>query len=202
MTAWCILFLITVCCRKLDLIVGGFARNSMVAKYFLTSISYIQDDLTWCVRRAETLPVFLNIFRLTDLYVWFSYFGLIFLTGILLFIYVKFDPHIMHLNKNIYYMILLIAAPASGGFAVNRRMLPHRSLFRLYMVIILLASYVGLVTWSSFLSVTMLHTYRLDQVADIDELIEQNFDLSSSPASYTIIYDQKKVMISFNFFFY
>lgn len=188
-------------CRKLDLIVGAFAQNSMVAKYFRTSISYLQDDLTWCVRRAETLPIFLNIFRLTDIYVWFSYSGLIVLCGIFLFIYIKTDPHIVHLNKNIYYMILLVAAPASAGFAINRRIMPHRPLFRIFFVVIVLASYVGLVTWSSFLSVTMLHTFRLDQVADIDGLIEQNFDLSSSPATYTIIYDQKKVTI-FLFFIY
>lgn len=52
---------------------------------------------------------------------------------------------------------------------------------------------MGLVTFSCFLSVTALHTYRLVQVADVDQLLEQGFDLSSSPASYTIILGQKKV---------
>lgn len=180
--------------RKIDIIIGGFAQNSRAAKYVSPSISYIQDDLTWCVHQADVLPPYLNIFRLTDSTVWFLYAGLIILTGILLFVYSKTDPQIIHHNKNIYYMILLVAAPASAGFAINRRVMPHKTLFRIFLILILLASYVGLVTWSSFLIVTTLHTYRLAQVADVDQLFEQKFHLGSSPASYTIIFDQEKVM--------
>lgn len=179
---------------------GGLVQNSRAAKYFSKSISYIQDDLTWCVHRADILPAYLNIFRLADLSSCLIYAVLVASSGILLFVYSKTDPQIIHINKNIYYMVLLAALPASGGFAVNRGVLPHRTIFRICFCLILLASFVGLVIFSCFLSSTALHTYRLVQVADVDQLLEQEFDLSSSPASYTIIMDQKKVKKSVDIF--
>lgn len=168
----------------------------MPTKYFPTTISYVQDDLTWCVRRADLLPPYLNIFRLTDLTVWCLYALLVILTGIMLFVLSKTDPQINHRNKNIYYMILLIAAPASAGFTINRRLMPGAVLYRIYIILIVLASYVGLVTWSSFLTLTTLRTYRLDQVTNIEGLLDQKFDLSSTRATYTIICEQKKVIES------
>lgn len=111
---------------------GGFVQNSRAASFFSRSISYVQDDLTWCVRRADILPAYLNIFRLADFSVLLSYGALIASAGILLFVYSKTDPYIIHSNKNIYYMLLLTAVPASGGFTVSRRILPHRPLFRIF----------------------------------------------------------------------
>lgn len=172
---------------------GGLIQNSEAANNFPKSIPYIQDDLTWCVRRAEVLPAYLNIFRLTDSTALVSYITFVIWIGVLLFVYSKTDPQIIHSNKNIYYMVLLAALPASGGFIINRSLLPRRSLFPIFSCLVLLAGSVGLVTISSFLSTTSLHRYRLVQVGDVDQLLEQEFDLSSSPASYTIIMEQKKV---------
>lgn len=176
------------------MIIGGFARNSLMTKSLRTSVTYFQDDLTWCVHRADALPEYLNIFRVSELRVWLLFSVVLWLGGIVLYALSRSDRSINHRHKNIYYMVVLTMFPISIASCVNTRFKPSRTVLRLFYGLCLFCGIVSMSMWSSFLLKTTLHTFRTDQISSVDQLLYKQFDFSTSPAFYQIIFEQEKVI--------
>lgn len=176
------------------MIIGGFAHDSLITKSFLTSVTYVQDDLTWCVHRADVLPEYLNIFRVSELRVWLLFFVVLCLGGIILYAFSRSDRSINHRHKNIYYMVVVTLFPMSIASSVNTRFKPSRTVLRLFYGLCLFCGILSMSMWSSFLLKTTLHTFRSAQISSVDQLLYKRFDFSTSPAFYQVIFDQEKVI--------
>lgn len=95
-------------------------------------------------------------------------------------------------------MIWLILVPITFGMTVSARFNPKKTSFRLFFGLLMFVGIIGVSTWNSFLLKKTLHTYHSAQVSSVDQLFRQQFKLSSSPASYSAIFEQEKVLL-FNF---
>lgn len=90
-------------------------------------------------------------------------------------------------------MIWLILVPITIGMTVSARFKPKKTSFRLFFGLCLLLGIIGVSTWNSFMLKNTLHTYHSAQVSRVDQLFRQQFKLSTSPASYSVIFEQEKV---------
>lgn len=148
--------------------IGGFSQNNRIARYFSTSITYVQDDLTWCVHRADALPEYLNIFRAYDAKVWLLLLTVIIVSSFMMILFSRSDRLFNGRNRNIHYMIWLILVPITLGMAVDARFKPKKTSFRFFFGILMVFGIIGVSTWSSFLLKTTLHTHRTAQVFGVD----------------------------------
>jgi hypothetical protein len=48
--------------RTADVMLGGLSENRVSHKILGSSIPYFQDDLTWCVKKSDFAPTWLNVF--------------------------------------------------------------------------------------------------------------------------------------------
>lgn len=164
-------------------------------QHYALSIPYIQDDVTWCVSAAKALPVFLNIYRNCDYIIWCLFIISIIVDGYILYMLSRNDDESKHKNQNIYFMVLLVAIPAVVGIGMNSKFIPKKFTFRTFYGCLLFCGVVGMIFWCSVSLTRALYIYREIQVDRVDQLIERNYELASSPATFSKIFMQQKVIL-------
>lgn len=98
------------------MLIGGLSVSLINSNNLIMSLPYDQDDLRWCVRKAELYPAFLNMFFILSPLAWFLLILMIFLVGTNAYIYITLDEKYKCRNyRDWHYVILLIISPTFLG---------------------------------------------------------------------------------------
>lgn len=120
-------------CSKYDLIIGGIHSGIFNSTKFIRSATYIQDDITWCVRRAEALARWKNIFYIIEDATTYTLCIVLFVLGILtVFFLTTFEEKPLDI-----FRCGLISFQCIIGLTTlfNPKLFIHRLLFAQYMFI-------------------------------------------------------------------
>lgn len=93
---------------------------------------YYQDRLMWCTQKARHFPLSLNIwFVMTPTVLLILIFGIGYVSGFVLYIFVQFDLEYQHRNqRDWHYTTWLIMLPAVCG--LNQRFHPKYTVLRIF----------------------------------------------------------------------
>lgn len=154
---------------------GKFKHKSLTY-----SIPYFMNDLTWCVKKPENLPVYLYIFFVLSPKVWlFATIMNVFGSAFIIYMMAPFDSQ----NTNRHHMdfwktLLVIVFPTI--FFTPCKFNPTYKPFRIFHGILLIATFF----WSQ---IVFVYIYRFisapiasAQMDTINELIKNNFQLMGS----------------------
>lgn len=125
-----------------DLFIGGFTRNTDTAKTWSFSISYHQDDLTWCIQRVPPISVWQNIWYIAKPYMWVLIISIGCINAVLLYLLMPYDKeYFKRTKRDLPYILLYISLPATIGLSTNYH--PRHQLIRVFHFFFLIFGFVG-----------------------------------------------------------
>lgn len=151
--------------------IGGLDENPITRKNLSSSIPYYQDDLTWCVGKAELASLWLNVFAIFSLATWISAIALIFLIAYILYIFSQFEGI---QSKNMSWSILIalsMCLNTPGQFH------PKWLFLRLYFVAVFIYGMHFNAAYQSFLISVLTRPRFNPQVNTLTSAIRENFEL-------------------------
>lgn len=174
---------------------GGLPQYSSDPKCFNSSISYYQDDYTWCVQRAKFLPLVISVVRIATPTVWLLVVGLGYVNGLILYFFVQFDPKPQNRKLDLHYTTYLISLPAWIGF--SQRFMPKHCPLRIYYIITVVYGMILFAFCLTFLLEYGEKKIRSYQVHEIRELIDMNFRFTGT--GLVLDYMRKQQLVGFAF---
>lgn len=178
--------------HKIDILAGGLFPNSKPFGHFISSRIYYQDDLIWCVQKANNFPIFLGVFLAATPTVWvILIFGIGYVSGLLLYMLIQFDLKYKHHNqRDWHYTTLLIALPAVIG--LSPRYHPTYGPLRIFYAFLLL---MNIFVWQIIIFFGVRFTKwpaQRHQISTIAEIIDGEFRLAGSTQVLALIsYDER-----------
>lgn len=154
------------------MIIGGIQPDHFHLKTFIKTASYIQDDLTWCVQRANAVPRWMNVFFIPKDF-------LIYIIGAIAFIFVILGAYLLTTFEDRAYDFILISFMSIQvvlGLAtvLDPKKWMFRLLFTKFMFIAFWIVQIFNAYWMTYVS-RVLYEKQIDT---IDELIHENFHLA------------------------
>lgn len=114
----------------MDILAGGLLPHSNASDR-ITSISYYDNDLTWCVQKSSVLPMIFQFFMVLDKEVWFVLmFGYGIGSVLVLFVMIPFDMKYKRRNQTDFHYLSSI--PLRTFFGWNPRFTPMSCSIRLF----------------------------------------------------------------------
>lgn len=165
---------------RFDIIIGGLYPYPIDYGLFEKSITYHQDELIWCVQRAQIIPKLLNSLQIFSVEVWIlntvcSYF---LCTG-LLYLLIQFDHEYERKNLlDINYALFLIVVPTHIG--QYPRFFPKKRYIRFFFAFILLIPQIFHAMHGAFIYRYMKVDFFYHQVSTVDEILNNEFRLTGS----------------------
>lgn len=152
-----------------------------------------QDDITWCVSRSKPIPVYFNLYKVFD--------KVIIILMVLLFIsfciafytFWDFDREKNYRYRNMSYIVLLIAMPIFIGFNANQNFRATRHKTRALYALISFYGFLHSIIYSSFILSLSATTFRAEQLSNVNELIQNGFQMRCTPTVFGMILEQTKV---------
>lgn len=165
-----------------------------LTNYFSTSISYYNDDLTWCISRAKPFPVWLNMWRVGSLICWILGFLIVYLNGTVVFFLLKYEKdHQGFMKKDLHYTILQMALPTFTGTAQNMSYRPKSIILMIYIGIMLSTGILISIAWNCFLVKALSHPFQGTQINTISQIINDDFRFVGEQLAHTKIVQQPLV---------
>lgn len=160
------------------------------------TLSYIQDDQTWCVRKAAPHDTWQNIFALFTVGIWFL---MIFLTAVLaIFLYflLQFNK-IPQMRKNFSYAWLI----SFGSFVnVSTTFSPRTSSIRILFIFALVYGIIFSAIFSSSLISVLTRPRQSFQVYSVGTAFKNGFRFSTGNVALShVIASQDEVCINYRF---
>lgn len=180
-------------CSEIDLLIGGYFQTSGALDFFSQSVTFSQDDVTWCVRSAAIIPIHFDPLAPSDPLCAAITIGLCLISGIFYFIYSQQDGRMAHRNKDIFYMLVLVVTSSFTGLGFSPHFRPHSTRFRLMYALMLTAGFVLALFWGCFLLSETTTTMHGKQVSNVDDLIQNNYTLKCSAMTLSTLLKQKQV---------
>lgn len=148
------------------------------------------------MQKAKNFPIIVNFFLIATPEVWIVYiFGVGYVTGFVLYIFVQFDLKYKHRNqRDWHYTTWLIALPAV--IAINQRFQPKCYSLRLFYGFILL---LAMPAWQIFFffGIRFIKVpFPRPQISSIAEIIEDEFRLVGSPEVQRLISFDDRVFLN------
>lgn len=169
------------------MIVGGICPGDVNFGEFEFSKPYKQDDMTWCVSHAKTIPQWLNLLYIADLIS-----ITIFVILVLILICVVYLLHAFEdLPRDLIFcafLCLQLITTFPTMFRAERA--PLKFIFTLFLLI---GSWVSLI-FGAHVVVFLGRELHEHQTATLDDIVEQNFHLAGNPN--VIDHFQMKHMVS------
>lgn len=144
---------------------------------FIKSIEFMQVERTWCVSRAQPIPVWLNMWQITTQSIWYLALFTIYLEGLILYLLMRYERH--HMKKDYNYCVLMIALSAFTGMShiIYR---PKSTPMRFFIALMLLTGILISTVWNCFLIKVLTRPIYDAQVSTVAELMEKDFRLVGS----------------------
>lgn len=177
--------------RQTHVLLGGLPQHSHILNDFNSSISYLADDYTWCVKRAKLLPLAISFIRIATPAVWILVVCVGYVNGFILYLFVQFDTEPENRKLDLHYTTYLISLPSWIG--ISQRFNPRHWPLRLYYVITLLFGMVFFAVFCFNLIVRAKVRIRYYQMHTVDELIDMDFRLAGSSAIFENVQNQPLV---------
>lgn len=177
-----------------DVCIGGLFPTEDIFEHTFMSVTYASDDLTWCVRKAGIMPMYLSQVLFMNPEPWFLIiFGYGYTSGLLLYFLIQFDVKYKQRNfRDWHYTTLLVALPACLGMSPNFR--PVNGTTRLFFALMLISAFF-------FFQITFTRWYEFfnkqipwRQVSSFKEIIEKDFRLAGSQDAFNILHRSGKVI--------
>lgn len=175
--------------RKIDLIIGGLYSPIDIKETISTTISYFQDDITWCVPVAKHKMNWESLYFLHDLNTWITSFSLDYLLGAVFFYMLRFD----NIFKCYAWNVLLSLIIGTGG-SVNYQ--PKNTLTRIYYILIAIYGLEYNILLNSFMISILTKPLQIWQIDNINDAIINNFEFLI-PSGYYMENDFTKSIIIF-----
>lgn len=177
-------------CREIDVIIGGLSYGTgRKLGNFLPTSPYYRDDLTWCVKKADRLSTWLNIFAVfKNLGVPLALALLFMVTVVLFFAVTAFEPKPLHLLETLviaYNYLLCSAYPYSAD---------RNGRIRFIIIYFAIVSMIIAIHYTSFYTAFMITPNSESQVASIGELINGHFKLAGEIDAVLMLKQSKEVL--------
>lgn len=178
--------------RNIDILIGGASINSTTKKLFDSTITYSQDDLTWCIQRIRPIERWKNIFQFAnDIELWFIGLATYFIVLFVHYFMVEHElPPLDFVTNGLVVFCAVIAMPI--------RFWPNSSVARLYYGFVLITALVLNTFFHSFLIVVLTHNRYGQQLSTANDLIDYDFELVGSAYALDKIKQQNLVIYNSN----
>lgn len=154
--------------READLLIGGFDHDGRIDDRLLTSKTYIQDDMTWCVAAAGPRDLWRNVFNIFTTTTWIAIICFVGIMALTVNFFQKFENK----NENIIWSFMISLAGTTGK-TVNYE--TKKSSAR---IVLFLLFFYGLIISTSFSSllISILTRPKLDhQVANLIDAVTAKY---------------------------
>lgn len=168
--------------RSADLLIGGLDRNPGVQNVVGGTITYYQEDQTWCVKRAKLRSLWENIFSMFTLDMWLL---IALVTQVIAFaICLIMCLHNQNKRMNAYSTGFLTGIATSLNLPAPK-IAPLRASLRTLLISCLVYGIVLSNTFNSYLISVLSKPRTKFQVNSIEDAIENGFNFAGG----NVIYD-------------
>lgn len=181
-----------------DIIIGGLYPVYNNSKRFIVSTPYMQDELTWCVRKADKMSWLSTFMTGTSASVWITLvFGYGYGSGFVLYLMLQFDKgYRQRNNRDWHYTTILIALPTFIG--ISQRFHPKAWTARIFYGCMLLGMFAFTQIGTTYLFKFFQVRFPKHQIATIDELASNDYTLMGSSRVRNLIRLNEQVSINSN----
>lgn len=166
-------FIYQLFCRNMDVIIGGLAYNPKSGIHnFRPTKPYSRDDITWCVKSAAPMPLWLSIFVVYNhISIPFIFIFIFFIATWLLFALLAFEakPWTVTLTGTNGFRIVL-----GQSFKCDAQKITTR----FFISLSVLGSLVVSIAFTSFYTAFMITPKPANQVGTFHDIIASNFRLT------------------------
>ncbi|XP_031623072.1 uncharacterized protein LOC116340623 [Contarinia nasturtii] len=179
--------------KETDCLVGGLYSNNYTQRYFLPSMQYDEDDLTWCVKRMEPLSFWPQVRYAATKTIWILCYTAVFTISIVLIFLMKFHrDQFGYMSFKFDYQSQEIALPA----ATNRFFRQNDKFFKiLYNFLWIFCVLTMSAVWNLTLIKLITSPSSKYQIRTVAEMIENNYNLIGSPFSNVSVSENVKFPI-------
>lgn len=159
------------------------------------SVTYASDDLTWCVRKAEFMPLLTSQILFFKPEPWLLIiFGYGYTSGFLLYLLIQFDLQYEQRNiRDWHYTTWLVALPACLGMSPSFR--PVNTTSRIFFAFMLISAFFFFQITFTRASDFLFNRMQWNQVSSFEDLIGNESRLAGSQEAFNILTHNK--MVSF-----
>lgn len=177
-----------------DFLIGGLNSNNYTQQYFVPSLSYYDDELTWCVRREQPLSLRLQIWYVATKVTWILCYSIVSIISILMLV-------LMRLKRDKYgYMCyefdctaLGLTYPVSNELPQNRLFPANASIIKIPNSCLSFVCILITVAWNMLLIKMIAWPAPGYQVRTSVELNQYNFHLVGGPFANVSVWKNTKV---------
>ncbi|XP_011553447.3 uncharacterized protein LOC105384854 [Plutella xylostella] len=158
---------------EVDLVIGNIEVTRTIRKWFDPTVSYTQDEMTWCVPRAGQAPTWDNLVIIFQWSTWVATFASLIIMG-LVFHYLYYKQN----NGNVTKWptnSLLMTFSMLLGWGANFE--PRSATFRILIFGWLFFSINMGISYESFLRSFLMHPRYMKQISTEAEIIESRIPL-------------------------
>lgn len=181
--------------REYDLIIGGIHSNMLNSTKFVTSSPYMQDDLTWCVKRAKAIPRWKNIYYIPqDVETYVIGFIVYTLSIVSIYLLTAFEDKPLDFTLcNVYS----IGCLAGFGYAYT----PKKAATRFIVSIFFMSTFWMTQIYLSYLITYLRITLYENQIGTLGEITRKNFHLAGANRPMSGHISMVREILLFQFFF-
>lgn len=178
--------------RKYDIILGGIRSDHFNSTKYVASALYLEDDITWCVSRAQPISRWINLFYVVkdyEIYIIGTFLLLsTVLIGYLLLAFEEKPLDLFHLS----ILILQTICALTSAFK------PKTTAIRIHYTPFLIIPFWLTQIYGALLVTFMSRVIYEHQISTVSEIARQHFRLSGDPYSIGFLNDEKMVRFDIN----
>lgn len=176
-----------------DIIIGGISPTPSNTSNFTTSISYIEDDYTWCIKTASAISAAYGFMQGMSTLSWILLvFGYGYGSSFILLLMIQFDKRYKQRNnRDWHYTTILIVLPAMT--ASSLRFNPTSWSLRLFYACMLFSMLAFTQVGMTFLFKSFQFGFFSHQIATVNELQRYELTLMGSAHVRDMVHMDERV---------
>ncbi|XP_041969250.1 uncharacterized protein LOC121726087 [Aricia agestis] len=157
---------------SVDLVIGNIEVTKTIRKWFHPTISYTQDEMTWCVPKAGKASTWNNLIIIFQWTTWLATFGSLIVMGLVFhYLYYRENRGVTKWPTNSILMTLSMLLGWGALFT------PKSSTFRILIFTWLCFSINISISYESFLRIFLMHPRFERQISSESDLIQSRIPL-------------------------
>lgn len=160
------------------MIIGGIRSDSFNSTKFVASPPYMQDDLTWCVRRANEIPRWMNVYYIPkDFATYAAGFSLHIMTILLAYLLSTYEENSADL---IFYAVSSVAILTQFNQSYTPRKPMNRIIFMLCVISTFWLTQIFNAYYFRYIRTTL---YEI-QICTLDDIRDNQFSFAGDSDVY------------------
>lgn len=178
------LFIFYVINRSADLLIGGLDRIAAVQNIVGETISYYQEDQTWCVQRAKVRNLWENIFAMFTLDMWFLIVLCTQVVSLAIYVLMKFANRYHKKTEDCSYSKSFLISMTTALSLPTPNFCPVYCPLRTLIIFCLVYGIVLTNTFNSYLISVITKPRTNLQVYSIDSAVHKGFRFAGGTVVY------------------